>query len=237
MNIVLFSDKDRVGTDRIELKGRRFEHLMRVNRIGPGDDLIIGQINGNAGKGRVIEILSDSTVIEVSALDQEPPLPLPLNLVLALPRPKMVKRIIESVTSLGVKNIYLINSWRVEKSFWKSPVLSEKELYRHMILGLEQCRDTMLPTIHKERLFSPFVHKKLPDVDRETIKLIAHPKGGKPLPSNQTGPMTLAIGPEGGFIEREVQTFEDYGYTACHAGPRILRVETAVTALISRLFL
>jgi RsmE family RNA methyltransferase len=49
-------------------------------------------------------------------------------------------------------------------------------------------------------------------------------------------PVTLAIGPEGGFIAEEIASFERIGFHAVSFGPRILRVETAVSALVGRLF-
>ncbi|MCF6246976.1 MAG: 16S rRNA (uracil(1498)-N(3))-methyltransferase [Desulfobacula sp.] len=236
MNIILLDKMDFFDSKHAVVKGRRFKHLTSVNRVKLGDSLKCGFINSKIGTGIVSKITHEFIEIEVSSLDHDPPKALPLNLVLALPRPKMLKRILESVTSLGVKNIYLVNSWRVEKSFWQSPVLNTGELQKYLILGLEQSCDTILPIIHIKKLFSPFVNQELPQIARDTIKIVAHPKTAQICPWQINTPATLVIGPEGGFIEREIKTFEGHGFEICQIGSRILRVETAVTAIISRLF-
>jgi RsmE family RNA methyltransferase len=148
----------------------------------------------------------------------------------------MIRRIIQAVTTLGVKEIFLINSWRVEKSFWKSPVLDEDKLRQQMILGLEQGRDTLLPRIYFKRFFTDFLNQELLAVSENTLKILAHPKAGTICPHAVNRPVTLVVGPEGGFIDIEVASLEKTGFNSCHIGSRILKVETAVTALISRLY-
>jgi RsmE family RNA methyltransferase len=180
--------------------------------------------------------MDDTRLVMQVALDQAPPPALPLNLVLALPRPKMLRRIIQNVTALGVKQIYLVNSWRVEKSFWQSPFLEQDNLMSYARLGLEQARDTVLPEIHKKRFFSRFVKQELPGISRETLCMTAHPKTDRICPAGVNQPVTLAVGPEGGWIDLEVQTLADIGFIPFGLGPRILTVETAVISLISRLF-
>ncbi|WP_300458560.1 16S rRNA (uracil(1498)-N(3))-methyltransferase [Desulfobacula sp.] len=234
MNLVLLETKDFIDPDRVVITGRRFEHLMSVNKIKDRDQLVCGLLNDRIGTGRITRISDDSLEMTVR-LDTDPPKPLPLILVLALPRPKMLKRIIESVTSLGVKQIYLINSWRVEKSFWQSPWLNADHLRDQMVLGLEQSRDTILPQIYQRRFFTRFVTEELPMMSTDRLCITAHPKTSTLCPSSVDRETILVIGPEGGFIDIEVDTLEKQGFLSCHIGPRILRVETAVTYLISRL--
>lgn len=236
MNLVLLEQKDFIGSSRARLTGRRFEHLKRVNRVKKSDRLACGLLNGKTGSAEVTKLSADSLELDI-CLENDPPEPLPLILVLALPRPKMLKRIIESVTSLGVKQIYLINSWRVEKSFWESPVLDQDNLRKYMILGLEQGADTLLPEIHQRRFFTPFVKEEIPEISKGCLCITAHPKATKKCPTAVNRDTVLAVGPEGGFIEREIETFESMGSESCSLGRRILRVETAVTYLISRLFI
>jgi RsmE family RNA methyltransferase len=137
---------------------------------------------------------------------------------------------------MGVKTIYLINSSRVEKSFWQTPFLEKQAIEHQLILGLEQSRDTILPTVIQKKLFKPFVEDELTNIIGESTALVGHPQGSEPCPINIQTPATLVVGPEGGFIPYEIEKLQEVGVKAVTIGPRILRVETAIPALISRLF-
>nr|WP_319394201.1 16S rRNA (uracil(1498)-N(3))-methyltransferase [uncultured Desulfobacter sp.] len=235
MNLVLLDDHDFIGPDRVRLQDDRCRHITRVLGAKPGDTLVCGKKNAQMGKG-LITSMDRSTIELQTFLDQEPPRPLPLSLVLALPRPKMLKRILQSLASLGVKEIFLINSRRVEKSFWDSGVLINSTIQRHLDLGLCQAKDTLVPRVHLKRFFSPFVKEELPELSRNKQRILAHPKAQNACPVGLNSDTVLVIGPEGGFIDLEVRTLVDNGFEPMTVGPRILRVETAVTALVSRLF-
>lgn len=235
MNLLLLEKKDFIGPDKAAVSGRRFDHIKKVIKAEIGSRLSCGVINGKMGTACITSFNAERLEMEV-ILDTAPPKPLPLTLVLALPRPKMLKRIMESVTSLGVKEIYLMNSWRVEKSFWKSPVLETASLEKYFRLGLEQGKDTMMPTLYQKRFFSKFVKEELPVIGRDSLCITAHPKTSNMCPASVNKRTTLVIGPEGGFIDLEVNTLEEAGFETASIGERILKVETATTYLISRLF-
>jgi RsmE family RNA methyltransferase len=169
-------------------------------------------------------------------LDKNPPPPLDCTLLLALPRPKAFLRIVESASAMGVKRIFVMESWRVEKSFWASPSLSKEEIREHCVLGLEQARDTSMPDIQFRRRFKPFVEDEVPSLVKNSMPLIAHPCACVPCPRGHNGHITLAVGPEGGFIPYEVELLQKHGFTAVHFGPRILRTEWFVSAAIAGLF-
>jgi 16S rRNA (uracil1498-N3)-methyltransferase len=234
LNLVLLFPDDFVEDNRVVLRGRRREHIAQVHRAGAGDSLVVGLIDGKAGSGTITRITPDEVELVVS-LDGEPPPALPVTLVVALPRPKVLNRIVAGATSLGVKKIFLVNSWRVEKSYWKSPRLSMENLREQATAGLEQARDTVMPKIELRRLFRPFVEEELPGIAAGTTALVAHPRAAAECPRDLEGAITLAIGPEGGFIDAEIASLERAGFRAVSLGPRILRVETAVAALIARL--
>jgi RsmE family RNA methyltransferase len=235
MNLILLFKEDYIHPDRVRLWGRRMTHIKKVHRARPGDLLTVGQVNGKMGTARVLETAPDYVDMAVH-LDKPPPEPLPLTLVLALPRPKMLRRIFQTVASLGVKEIFLINTWRVEKAFWSSAMLEPDSMKKELILGLEQSRDTLMPKVHIRRLFKPFVTRELPGIARGKIALTAHPGPWGACPRNIVHPCILAMGPEGGFIDREVDSLGDIGFETVNLGDRILRLETAVPYIISRLY-
>jgi RsmE family RNA methyltransferase len=137
MNLILLFNSDFNDAGHVVLTGRRLVHMTDVHKAKPGDTLRVGIVNGLIGTGTVLAIDSASCEMEVVCADK-PPNPLPCTLLLALPRPKVLRRLIECVTAMGVKKIYIMETWRVEKGFWTSPYLEEKDLREHCVLGLEQ---------------------------------------------------------------------------------------------------
>lgn len=234
MNLLLVEDHQVRDGCRVLVSGRQLQHLHAILNCSDEDRLRVGRINGNMGHGRILSIRADSAELEVEFREAPPP-PLPVTLVLALPRPKMLKRIMQTIAAMGVKQLHLINSYRVEKSFWQSPWLQPDAIREQLILGLEQCRDTVLPEVHLEQRFKPFVEDRLPRLVESGTTLVAHPYCHTPCPVSPTSPVTLAVGPEGGFIDYELEKLRDCGFQQVTLGPRILRVETAVPVLLSRL--
>lgn len=235
MNLAVLRDSDFISPERVLLRDRQRDHLVKVLKVTPGDWVAVGQLNGLMGEGTVVRIDDSEAELEVS-LHTEPPAPLPLSLVLAMPRPKMLRRILQIVAALGVKDIWLINAYKVEKSFWQTPWLQPEKLEENLILGLEQAKDTRLPVVHIRQRFKPFVEDELPQLLDERPGIVAHPGTFRPCPSHINRPATLCIGSEGGFIPYEVEKLEQAGCKTVHLGSRILRVETAVPVLIGRLY-
>jgi RsmE family RNA methyltransferase len=235
LNLLLFNDSDRVAPDRIVLRDRRLQHLLQVHRASSGDTLRVGEIDGLMGDGEILDI-NDEVAILAITLHQPPPAKLPLRLVLALPRPKMLRRILRSVAEFGVAELHLINSFRVEKSYWQSPVLGVGSMREYLLQGLEQSRDTGIPMVRCHRRFKPFVEDFLPGLVEERRALLAHPGQHPPCPRDVAGETLLVIGPEGGFIPYEVEKLQQGGCEVVSLGPRILRVENAVSSVLGRLF-
>jgi RsmE family RNA methyltransferase len=234
VNLVLLFESDFTSPERVIVGGRRYDHITRVHRASAGDVLTVGVENGRVGSGTITRVDDDLLEIDV-ALDRDPPPALPLTLVVALPRPKVLNRVIAAAASMGVKRIYFINAWRVEKSYWSSPRLSAEHMREQAIAGLEQARDTVMPSIETRRFFRRFVEEELPEIARDTRKVVAHPYASAGCPRDVREPVTLAVGPEGGFIDAEIASLERAGFAAVTLGPRILRTETALPVLITLL--
>ena len=235
MNLLLLEDADFIAADRVALGGRRLKHLQEVHGAASGDTLRVGRIGGLMGSGTLLALDAQHAELQVT-LDRSPPAKLPLTLLLALPRPKMLKRVLQTVAAMGVPRLVLLNSYRVEKSFWQTPFLTPEAIREQLILGLEQARDTVLPEVLIEKRFKPFVEDRLPTLAAGTLGLVGHPGEFPACPRNVAQPVTLAIGPEGGWIPYEVDKLREAGLQPVQLGERILRVETAVPALLARLF-
>lgn len=233
MNLLLFEEADFISPDRVRIAGRRFRHIRDVHRALPGDELAVGVVGGRTGTG-LLEIASDDAVELTVRLDADPPPKIALTVVLALPRPKVLARVLADLTSLGVPRIVLLNAWRVEKAYWSSPALAEEALLGARMLGLEQARDTVLPEVLVRRRFGPFVEDELETLwpGATCARLLAHPGaayGPEGCDLGKAGtPAVLAIGPEGGWVPFELDLLAAHRFQAFGLGPRVLRVETAV---------
>ena len=232
--MILLHEDDFVSGSIVRLTGRRLKHILEVQCPAVGDMLTVGRVGGLIGKGRITAASSAAVELEVVLTEAPPPAPA-VDLVLALPRPKVVKRVLAGIAGLGVKRLYLVNGFRVEKSYWRSPVLRPPEIREALILGLEQARDTILPEVVLRPLFKPFVEDELPALIRDTLALVAHPGAGESCPRAGARPVTLVIGPEGGFIPYELEKLVAAGCRPVQIGARILRVETAIPFLLGRL--
>lgn len=234
MNMIIIYKEDFSDERQVVLADERAQHIKNILRSKVGDRLEVGSLDGKMGAGCIIAMQSDRVVLSVT-LDQPPPDPVPITLVLALPRPIVLNRMLMHITTLGVKHIHLIHTSRVEKSYWSSPVLIPEKLRRQFILGLQQAKDTMLPQIYLHKRFKPFIEDELPSMSEGARKILAHPKGVVTPGLSPNKKSILVIGPEGGFIPYEVERFEELGFQSVRMGERILRVETAVAVMVAKL--
>ncbi len=236
MNLLLLEPGEIAGDETV-LTGRRAEHLLRVLGVAVGDTVRVGVIGGKLGSGRVLAADAGAVRLVVS-LEREPAADLHLELILALPRPIMLQRILKQATVLGVRRFHLIRSRRVEKSFFHSPVLDPGKIRALLLEGLEQAMDTRLPEVTLHHQFRPFVEDVLPTLTGRG--LIAHPGVSDNLTTLPVGhdpgeSLLLAVGPEGGWSEYELERFVDAGFHPFSMGERILHVDTAVVALLAQL--
>jgi len=233
---------------------RRVEHVMKTLHGEVGSMLKCGEADGLIGTGEVVEIKAPEeggkshsvkgrkiepcpTLVIKVTLDQPPPPPSPVTVGIALCRAKSFPKILETLTVLGVKRIFILNTERVEPGYWHTHTLQPDELRKTLTLGLEQTVDTTYPVVTVCKKLDWFIEKQVPAlVAASKINLIAHPdETGVSCPRGVTEPCNLLIGPEGGFIDPEVDRFRALGFTCVTLGTRILPVQTAVHYLLGKL--
>ncbi|MDD3117915.1 MAG: 16S rRNA (uracil(1498)-N(3))-methyltransferase [Victivallales bacterium] len=235
MNLILLQPDDFTAPGTVVLRDRRAEHAREVLQVREGDAVRVGILDGMTGTGQVIAATAAELTLEV-VCNEPPPPPLPVTLLCALQRPKTLRKILQCAAAMGVKRIALLESWKVEKSYWQSPLLRPEALREQLILGLEQGRDTVLPQVTMHRRFRLLTEEVLPVLARGATALVAHPEAATSCPRGVNGPVVLAVGPEGGFTAYEIEKFAAAGFLPVGLGARVLRSEFAVAALLGRLF-
>ncbi|MDR3089198.1 MAG: 16S rRNA (uracil(1498)-N(3))-methyltransferase [Desulfobulbaceae bacterium] len=239
MNIILAEAREIAG-DMLDLADDRANHIVKVLRAKPGDRLRCGLIDGAMGFGEIISLREKSprrALLRLTLNTPMPPRP-PIDVVAALARPIMMRRLCSQLTALGMGELRILNTARVEKSFWESSFITEKHYLAHLRRGLEQAVDTRMPTVHSHRSFDCFIKEILPRLAScYQAMILAHPGGASASLANLVRPdgrYLLFVGPEGGWLDEEIISLTD---GACHIasmGERILRVDTAAVALHAR---
>ena len=238
MNIVLFEPSE-IVEQRTVVTDERARHIAKILRAAPGDSIRVGVVNGLIGQGIIRNInRRPPYTVELHVLLNEPtPPPSRVDIVLALPRPIMFKRVLSQATTLGVKNFYIINANRVEKSFWDAHAIEQDTCRSHLLKGLEQAVDTCLPSLHFHRGFKSFIETEIPSIKRDYDHLIVadprYKKSVQEVVEQTSGRVLLAVGPEGGWVDYEIDKMVASGFKGLGIGSRILRVDTAVIALHS----
>lgn len=239
MNLILLEHEeiDRRPGPTLRLDDRRAEHLRTVLGVQPGSEIKVGVINGPLGSAEVVAVDSDGVDLSLDLNAMKLPPKPRTTLILAMVRPQIMKRTLQHVAALGVREILLVGSRRVEKSYFSQRLFDGDEYEEYLKLGLEQACDTWMPQVSIHRRFRPFVEDVLASrVQEYTHRIIAHPGGAfRARPLSDQGRVVVAIGPEGGWIDYEVERFEELGFERRSLGPRILKVETALPYLFGAL--
>jgi RsmE family RNA methyltransferase len=237
VNLLLIEPAELRSDGTCTIFDRRAHHMRTVIGVELGSTIRAGLLGGAVGSGEVIADDGSAITFRLS-LTEPPPRPLDVELLLAVPRPKVITRTIEIIASFAVKRIDLTNSWRVDKSYLRSPRLDPGALALAARFGAEQGATTYLPTIAVHDRLMAVLDDRFAEPDPSVIRLIAHPSA-PPIESVVTAklPTVLAIGPEGGWIERELETFVERGFKPVSLGTPILRVEAAVASSLGQLLL
>ncbi|MDF7798245.1 RsmE family RNA methyltransferase [Pontiellaceae bacterium B1224] len=247
MNLIILQPLEVDAENCAVLSDERAQHIRKVLKAEVGKELKIGLLNGPLGIGTV-QTLENQTV-ELSCIFKEEMPPKPrIDLLLAMPRPKVLKRMWAQLAALGVGRIVLLRAEKVERYYFDSHVVEPGFYNKLLIEGLQQACCTRLPDVQVEPLFKPFVEDRLECEFSNHWKLLADPSGEKrlrnfqPLSSFAKAPadlreksrrILLAIGPEGGWTSYEREMLKDRGFELIGMGDRILRTDTATMGLLS----
>jgi RsmE family RNA methyltransferase len=238
VNLLLLHPEDRAKDQRFIVRGRRAAHVAEVLRAEAGKTVRAGLLEGPIGEARVIRVGEMEVELEL-VLEGEPPERPRVDLVLAIPRPKSLAKLLPEVSALGIDRLILLRTWRVQKPYLTVQLL-EPEHYRPLLHeGMMQGRSTREPEVKIEPLFRPFIEDRARELfASSSVRLVAHPTAEISIGEVKIAPearVAIAIGPEGGFIPYEIEAFAGAGFVPVRLGPRPLRVETACVAALAQI--
>lgn len=236
MNLVILEPGEVGQAGQVHLSGARAVHLLRVLKVAPGHEVRVGLLDGPSGVGTV-QSVADGTVELRCVFDASAPARPRVDLLLALPRPKVMRRLWAQLAGLGVGQIILTNAERVERNYFDTHVLS-RECYRPLLVeGLQQARDTWLPQVSIHRQLKVLVEDELDGLFGSGLRVVADPSTdtsvGAAVSKGVGKRVLLAIGPEGGWNAFELNLLQAHGFQPIGMGPRTLRTDTACIALLS----
>ncbi len=223
MNIILFKD----GEDKLLRGDERFKHIIKVLHLKEKDSFKAGYINGPQGRA-TIERMSDDEIILSFDFKEDSSALYPLTLIIAQVRPICMKRILRESVTLGASRLLLAVSELGEKSYLESSLYRTDEYKEILLDGAMQSGYTAIP----ETLILPSIDAAIAKDDSDIKILLDNVIGAEPLSSMDLSgkSVTLAIGPERGWSDRERKLLLSAGYKPALLGSRILRTETAVSA-------
>ena len=235
MNLILLEPDEIQADGTAVLAGKRARHVREVLQAGEGEEIRVGVVEGAMGTATILE---DAKQLRLQCIltDKAPPVPR-VDLLLAMPRPKVMNRLWPVLASLGVGRILISNAWKTERSYFDTHVLEAGHIREGLVEGLQQARDTRLPQVSVHKQFKKLIEDKLDTFGPYAARIVAHPGAGS-FPSERLAALPkdsrilLAIGPEGGWTPFELERLAQHGFDAASWGPRVLRTDTACAVLL-----
>ncbi len=238
MNIIILTEKDQIEENIYKVSDERLLHIRNILKSEANDIIEVGLLNGPIGTAEIIGIDKVQVKLKIIKLNETKNIEPRIDIICALPRPQSLKKVLTTAATMGVQNLYLIRSEKVEKSYFHSRLLEKENYTKYLIEGLSQGKRTELPNISIHKRFKQFFEDYFPAEDNEPIKLLAHTTENiylNHLQVEKNQHYVIAIGPEGGWNDFEIQFMVKNGFREFKLSQNILRVETAVTAALAQL--
>jgi RsmE family RNA methyltransferase len=236
VNLILLEPGEVSDGGALGLSGVRADHLLDVLKIAPGHHVRVGIVDGPFGVGTVHAIADRLVELRCTFDATIPPRPR-VDLLLALPRPKVMRRLWAQIAALGVGQIILTNAEKVERHYFDTHVLTPECYGPLLVEGLQQARDTRRPHVSIHKQFKVLIEDHLEGLFPRGLRLVADPAARTPAATavreSIEERILLAIGPEGGWNKFETALLEAHGFQPCGMGPRTLRTDTACVALLA----
>ncbi len=245
LNRLLFESGE-VTNGRVNLPVNelRATHVSDVLRLKDGDQVRAGVLD-DAMYDNVAVSFAEKGIASfdlANGVRRELPEAPKLSLLLAVPRPKVLTRLLPQIAAVGVCSIGLVNAYRVERCYFDAHLLRNEQTLRNaLVTGLMQAGcDARVPFVHVAKRLKVFLEDELDGfAPQNSLRLLAHPGNDTGVlqqlsyaAASGSSHVILAIGPEGGWMPREVSMFRSFGFSMADLGNRVVRTDAAVLMLM-----
>lgn len=237
MNLIILTEKDQIKENQFAISDERYLHISNILKSETGDVLEIGILNNKIGKAEIIFKDKENIHLNIIELTNYVSGKINIDLICALPRPQTLKKVLAISATMGVRNLFFIKSEKVEKSYFHSPMLNKENYTKFLLEGLSQGKKIYLPNVSFHKQFKVFFEDEF-NPNNYNVKILAHPNSENNLINfkfNNFQNIVLAIGPEGGWNDFEIDFMQNIGFEKFLLSKSILRVESAVTAALSQI--
>ncbi|MCG8650386.1 MAG: 16S rRNA (uracil(1498)-N(3))-methyltransferase [Pirellulales bacterium] len=210
---------------RVSLPENEAQHAIRVMRVQAGQAIELFDGKGHQSEARVLSFTRrECWCAAEPAVNVNRESSRNLQMAIALPKPDRAKELIERLTELGVRTVIPLIAQRTQRP--PSQSLLEK-LRRGIIEACKQCGRNHLMEIRSPQSSLDFFSS--PRSDSNVSLWIAHPEGAplREQVSAASSNVVVAIGPEGGWTDVEIESASNFGFGELGLGSRIYRIETA----------
>lgn len=234
MNLILF-DPDELDRP-LPVDDPRARHILHVLKRRTGETIDAGVVNGARGKAIVAAITAGAVTLSFEATTPAAA-PIPVTLIVGLPRPQTARDILRDATTLGVGALHFVRTEKGEPGYAQSTLWSSGEWRRQVRAGAEQAFDTRVPDVTHGRTLAEVLPAGAPSPAMPATRLaLDNYESASRLADTaveRDAAVVLAIGSERGWSAAEREILRLRGFTFVHLGPRVLRAETAVIAALT----
>ena len=225
-----FTKTDYISQNELKITGEDVSHISKVLRMSVGESIVVCDGNGNDYDAEITSITKTEVVARVIrsyVCDAEPSVS--VTLYQALPKQGKMEYIIQKTTELGVMKIVPVYTKRcVVKPSDKGDRWSKVALS-----AAKQCGRGVVPEVAKTISYDEAVREMQGyDCSIMPYECEQHNKLKEVLNSKKYKTVSILIGPEGGFDLSEVERAVSAGIKTVTLGKRILRTETAASAVL-----
>jgi 16S rRNA (uracil1498-N3)-methyltransferase len=227
----------------VELPRETASHLAKVLRARSGDSIILFRGDGREYLGSVESVRGSRVTASVgNGADVDRESPFAITLVQCVPRGDRMDFIVQKATELGVTRIVPVLSQRSVVRLDAAQAESKAAHWRAVVVNAcEQCGRNRLPIIEAP---APLIDHLGSDAylasgaaaggGPRTARFVLEPEvAAAAAPRAPETAAQIAVGPEGGFDDEELEAFRIAGFMRLRLGPRILRTETAAIAALT----